>query len=108
MDEKQAEAQKFLSLLQNWRKDKEVLHSGKLLHFVPESGIYVYFRTNDEEVVMVVLNNNNGKRKMPLPERFDECLNGKRKAYEVITQTEIENLKEISLPPKSAMILEIK
>ena len=108
LDEKQAEAQKFLSLLQNWRKDKEVLHSGKLLHFVPESGIYVYFRTNDEEVVMVVLNNNKGKRKMPLPERFDECLNGKRKAYEVITQTEIEDLKEISLPPKSAIILEIK
>ena len=108
MDEKQAEAQEFLSLLQNWRKDKEVLHSGKLLHFVPESGIYVYFRTNDEEVIMVVLNNNNRERKMPLPERFDECLNGKRKAYEVITQTEIEDIKDIFLPPKSAMILEIK
>ncbi len=108
LNDDQREAQDFLQKLMLWRLHKTAIHKGELVHFIPESGVYVYFRIYEEETVMVVLNNNNDLRQMPPLGRFDECLKAKRKAYEVITQTEIEDIKEISLPPKSAMILEIK
>jgi neopullulanase len=50
--------QEYISTIQNWRKNKPVIHSGKKMHFMPEDGIYTYFRYNDNETVMVVLNKN--------------------------------------------------
>jgi len=63
------EAFDYLSNLLNWRKNKEVIHSGKLKHFIPENGVYVYFRYNDDESVMVILNNSD-KEQAFKTERF--------------------------------------
>lgn len=52
------EVYKHLRKLLNWRKRTAVIHKGKLLHYVPEDNIYVYFRILNDERVMVVLNNN--------------------------------------------------
>ena len=48
----------YTRLILNWRKTKDVIHTGKLKHYIPADGIYVYFRYNNDESVMVVLNNN--------------------------------------------------
>ena len=48
----------FTSKLLNWRKNSAVIHSGKLIQFAPENGIYSYFRYNEEETVMVIFNKN--------------------------------------------------
>ncbi len=45
----QKEMQNYVSTIQNWRKEKPVIHHGKLMHFAPENGIYVYFRYNDKD-----------------------------------------------------------
>lgn len=39
---KQLEAQTFIKKLLNWRKNSKVIHQGKLMHFVPIDGVYVY------------------------------------------------------------------
>ncbi|MCK4568981.1 MAG: glycoside hydrolase family 13 protein [Bacteroidales bacterium] len=104
----QLEAQQYVKLLQNWRKQATVLHDGKLVHFIPEGGIYVYFRLNDTETLMVVLNNNDKPVKMPALDRFDECLKGERKAFEVTRQMKIEDISTILVPSKSSLILEIE
>ncbi|MBK6284691.1 MAG: cyclomaltodextrinase C-terminal domain-containing protein [Draconibacterium sp.] len=33
------------------------------MHFVPDDGVYTYFRYNNEEVVMVMLNKNETEKK---------------------------------------------
>jgi len=48
----------YIKRLAQWRKNSPVLHDGKLMQFVPEKGIYVYFRNNKENNVMVVVNTN--------------------------------------------------
>lgn len=50
--------QDFTKRLLNYRKNKPVLHTGKLLQYVPENNCYVYFRYNDESRVMIIINNN--------------------------------------------------
>jgi neopullulanase len=107
LQSRQVQAREYIRLLQNWRKEKQAIHQGKLIHFLPESGIYVYFRIYEEERVMVVLNNNMAGVKMPPLERFDECLSGNRKAFEVTTQSACNDLQQFVLPPRSAMIFEI-
>jgi glycosidase len=102
----QKEMQQYLSTIQNWRKNKDVIHHGKLMHFVPEDGIYTYFRYNEDEAVMVVLNKNNIEKTLSTG-RFSEMLEGYSSGREVISETTISNLSEIKVPAKAAMIIEL-
>ena len=103
----QKDMQDYISKIQNWRKGKPVIHTGKLMHFVPEDGIYTYFRYNDDEVVMIMLNSNETD-KTAATKRFSEITNGYQKGKEIITSKEISNIAEIKVPAKSVMIIELK
>ena len=99
--------QNYVSTIQNWRKNKPVIHFGKLMHFVPEDGIYTYFRYNNNETVMVVLNKNK-QAKTLATERFSEIISGFTSGREIINSDEITDLSEIKVPAKSVMIIELK
>ncbi len=104
----QVEAQAYVKHLQNWRQQSSAVHNGKLIHFIPENGVYVYFRLDENETLMIVMNNNSEIRNMPNLDRFNECLKDKRKAFEVTQQKEVDDISTLSLPPKSTFIFEIK
>jgi neopullulanase len=97
----------FTTKLLNWRKNKEVIHSGKLLHYVPENDIYVYFRYNQKETVMVILNNNDSEQTLST-ERFTEAIKNFSEGTDVITGVRYFIKKPISLQKKSSLILELK
>ncbi|MFC7775242.1 glycoside hydrolase family 13 protein [Flavobacterium sp. GCM10027622] len=97
----------FTAKLFNWRKGKSVIHSGKLMHYIPENNVYVYFRYNDAETVMVVINNNKDKQTIKL-DRFKESIQHNATGTEVISGTTFDITKEIAVEGKSALILELK
>jgi len=103
----QKEMQDYISTIQNWRKNKTVVHNGKLMHFVPEDGVYTYFRYNNDEVVMVMLNSNEMEKKVDT-NRFSEITKGYQKGKEIITSKEISTISEIKIPAKTAMIIELQ
>ena len=96
----------FTAKLLNWRKNKEVIHSGKLIHYVPENDMYVYFRYNDKETVMVVLNNNDSAQTLKT-DRFFEMMGNYTSGKEIISEATITDLKNLKVPAKSALILEL-
>ncbi len=102
----QNEAFDFLKNLLNWRKEKEVIQTGKLKQFVPENGIYVYFRYNENETVMIVLNNNDEERSFETG-RYNEVIKDYSKGYEIISKSELNDISNISISAKSAMIIEL-
>ncbi len=108
LSDEEKEALEFTTLILNWRKGKEVIHTGKLKHYIPNDGVYVYFRYNCSESVMVILNNNETETKTVRSEQYRESLEGFTTGYEVITGNKIDNLGSIDVPPKSAMIIELK
>ncbi len=61
----QKETTAFISRLFNYRKINPVLHYGKLVHFVPENNVYVYFRILNNRAVMVLLNASEEDRELP-------------------------------------------
>lgn len=98
----------FTAKVFNWRKNKEVIHSGKTKHYMPEKNVYVYFRYNENESVMVILNANEEKQTFKL-DRFAESLQGINVGKEIISDKilPINSKGEISIDGKSTMIIEL-
>nr|WP_319265116.1 glycoside hydrolase family 13 protein [uncultured Draconibacterium sp.] len=106
-NEQENESYNFLKKLLHWRKEKEVIHTGKLVHYVPQNGVYVYFRMNEDDAVMVVLNNNNSSVNLETA-RFRSELNGISSGFEVLCSKKVDDLSKIDIKGKSAMIIELK
>ena len=105
-----AEQQKFFefsSKLFTWRKSKEVIHSGKMTHYVPDNNVYVYFRYNEKETVMVIINNNSDKQTLKT-NRFKESIQNLKSGKEVLSGKTFDLNNDIEIEGKSAFILELK
>jgi hypothetical protein len=79
-----------------------------LKHFVPNDGVYTYFRYNEKETVMVVLNNNETDAKTLDRSRYSEFLDNFQTGKDIITGQTINDLSNIVIQPKTALILELK
>ncbi len=104
----QNDAFNYMVNLLLWRKNKEVIHSGKTMQFAPDNDVYVYFRYNDKDVVMVLLNNNDTQDKTVGTSRFAEIMSPFKQAHDVISGKLLNSLENITIPAKSAMVLELK
>ncbi|MGE5394061.1 MAG: glycoside hydrolase family 13 protein [Candidatus Saccharibacteria bacterium] len=102
----QKQTQQYIKKVLNWRKTSEAVHSGTLKHFVPEDGIYVYFRSSDKQKVMVVLNKNQQEKTLATA-RFAEAMGNARSGKDVISGTSISDLANLKVPGLSAMIIEL-
>jgi len=103
----QKEAQQWTKKLLNWRKTASAIHYGKLVHFIPKDGVYVYFRYDDNQKIMVILNKNTKPYTLEL-DRFGEALNGVITGTAVMSGQVYDMKKGIKLPEMEALILELK
>jgi neopullulanase len=97
----------FFKKIGSWRRDKSVIHKGKLTHFVPQDNLYVYFRYNESESVMVVLNYDTKEAELKTA-RFAERMKGFGSAVNVLTGEKITDLSKLKIPARSPLILELK
>ncbi len=103
----QTELYEHLTKLLHYRKNHSVLHTGKMKHFIPENGLYVYFRYNEDELVMVVVNNKE-ESMIFNSERFSEMLVQKTIAVDVLNNQNYVLRDGIEIPDKSVLIFEIR
>ena len=97
----------FTSKLFNWRKNKSAVHFGKMTHYIPENNVYVYFRYDASGTVMVLFNNSKESQTLKT-NRFQENIGTYKTGKDVITDKIIDVTNEITLEPKSVLILELK
>jgi len=97
----------YIRTLARFRKGSSALQTGKLMQYIPQSGIYVYFRYDTKQTVMVVYNSTE-KEATTNTDRYDERMNGYHSAINVITGEHISNLKQLSIPAKGVLVLELK
>jgi neopullulanase len=105
--QEQNEAFDFLKKLLNWRKGQSVVHDGRLMHYIPEDNVYVYFRYDEERTIMVMLNANNSDKVVDTSP-FSERLNGFVGGREVLTGKEITDISNITLTSWGFLILELE
>jgi glycosidase len=105
LSDQQKEARDFVRKLLTWRKTSLAVHQGKLKHFAPQKGVYVYFRYNSSQQLMVVLNKTDQKQEMDLKQFAEMDLEGSR-GKDILSGTEIRFKESLSVDPKQAMIIE--
>jgi glycosidase len=103
-DENQAIS--FIRTLANFRRNSPALTTGKLIHYVPEEGTYVYFRIHERQKVMVVVNATSVFKAVKM-ERFENEIGGASKTRSVITGFEAPLQKFINTSPFSITIVEL-
>jgi neopullulanase len=105
--EKENEAFNFVKKLANFRKNSSAITNGKFMQFVPFDGIYVYFRYSSNQTVMVVSNTNKEDKTIETA-RFAERLKGAKSAKNVLTETTINDISKLTIPAKTAWVLEVR
>jgi glycosidase len=95
--------------LLNWRKTKPAIHHGKLIQFIPQNNVYVYFRQHDSETIMVVLNNSQKEEKIEF-DRFKEVMNGFAFANAIFEgeNLDLKSVKTLTIPSKSVRLYEMR
>ena len=100
----QKEVYDYTRHIMNWRKSKEVIHSGKTLHFIDRDNTYAYFRYNDSEVVFVYINNSDNEHTIPWA-RYAEITEGLGDGVNVITGEPIK-MNGVKVAPMSTLVVE--
>jgi glycosidase len=91
--------------LANYRKNSSALTMGKMMQFVPEDGVYVYFRYNAKQTVMVVMNTSKTDKIISF-EKYAERTGGFTQSMNIITK-EKSAMKNFTLGTYKTVVLEL-
>ena len=109
--QRENEAFDFFRTLARFRGQSPALQSGRLMQFVPEDKIYVYFRYMDNDPnadeVMVIVNKNDTQKTLNTS-RFSERIEGYSNAKDIISGKEVGLNDSLELAPNSITILNLK
>ncbi|MBA2746496.1 MAG: glycoside hydrolase family 13 protein [Flavisolibacter sp.] len=102
--EREHEAFNYVRTLANFRKNSSALKTGKFAQYVPQDGLYTYFRFNSQETVMVVMNTSQKEQAVQLS-RYEEHAKGFRIAKNIVTNAIIHLNEDPVIPPKSIWVM---
>jgi glycosidase len=94
----------YTQLLGKFRQSSSAITQGKLMQYLPDDGLYVYFRYSKNQTIMCVMNTDNKERKLNL-EKFSERTNGFTGGKDIISGTKIGN--EFSVPSMTMQVIEL-
>ena len=104
--EEQEAYHSFSKTLFNFRKETPALHTGELLHYLPENNVYVYFRSLEDQSVMVVLNNNPEEQTLDLS-RFAEGIKKATTGKELFSQNTLNLNEPLTVKGKSPLVISL-
>ncbi|MFV0392447.1 MAG: alpha-amylase family glycosyl hydrolase [Paludibacteraceae bacterium] len=97
----------YLRSLLNYRKNNAVLQNGKMTQFIPENGVYVFFRNNNEKTVMVICNNNEHDTVLNT-NRFEEQMKGFNSGLEITSDRYVDVTENITIEGKTVLVVELR
>ena len=102
---KENEAFNYIKTLADFRKNSSAIKTGKLMQYIPEKGLYVYFRYDKNQTVMVITNSDDKKIDVKL-DRFKQRTAGFSKMKNIFTG-KITALKDFSTDAKESGVYEL-
>lgn len=104
--ESQESFHSFTKTLLHYRKNKDAIHKGKTLHYIPFNNVYVYFRYTENERVMVIINNNLDVQTIDLS-RFSEGIKNYTQGTDILTNSPMSLLDSIQIGGKKSMVIDV-
>jgi glycosidase len=97
----------YIKRFAGFRKNSTAIKTGKLTQYVPEDGVYVYFRHDAGQTVMCVMNTNNTASTIKM-DRFTERTAGFKKAYDVATGVTFNLEQTLTVGPDYLLVMELR
>ena len=94
----------YVQLLGTYRKNSSALTKGDMMQYIPEDGLYVYFRYSKDQTIMCVMNTDTKERKLNF-EKFSERTQGFTGGKDIVTGNKIG--KEFSLASMTMQVIEL-
>ncbi len=103
---KENEAFNYVKTLANFRKKSSAIKTGKMMQYVPEDGVYVYFRYDKNQTVMCIMNQQKEDKTIDMT-RFIERTVDYKKGKNIIDGSDIDLSGKLKVPSKSLQVYEL-
>ncbi|HWB28216.1 MAG TPA: glycoside hydrolase family 13 protein [Chitinophagaceae bacterium] len=101
------QVQELVKTLANYRKNSSALKTGKLMQYVPDDGLYVYFRYDDQHTIMCVMNTS-AKDKTVDFGKYAERTAAFAKAHSIVSDDKFNMSEKATIPGTSMWVLELE
>ena len=75
--------------------------------YIPEDGVYVFFRYNEEKTVMIAYNSNPAEMTLAT-DRFAQQIAGATAGTNIVTGQKVEDVASLLLKPYETVVLELQ
>jgi glycosidase len=100
------EVYNYVRTLANYRKTSSALTIGKIMQYVPEDGVYVYFRYTAQQTVICVMNPEEQEKEIDM-RRFNERTRSFTKARNIIDGSLADITGTFKVPAKTLWVGEL-
>jgi glycosidase len=97
----------YIKRFARFRKNSTAIKTGKLTQYVPEKGVYVYFRHDARQTLMCVMNPDSTSSTIEM-DRFSERTAGFTKAYDVATGITFNLEQTLTVGPNYMLVMELR
>ena len=97
----------WLSRLLHWRQTSDVIAQGTQVQFIPWQGVYVIARQHQGRTVLTVINGKKAEATMAV-KRYAEVIGNHAAGRDVTTGASVDLTKDVKLPARSALVLELR
>ncbi len=94
----------YVQKLGAYRTNSSALKTGKMMQYIPEDGLYVYFRYDNNQTVMCVMNTDTKSRNVKMS-KYTERTNTFTSGKDIISGNTIGS--EFSIPAMSMQVIEL-
>lgn len=103
---KENEAFNYVKAIATYRKNTLALQTGKMMQYIPQNGIYVYFRYDAQKTVMIAYNSDT-KVKTLATNRFTERMGGVTGGKNIVTGDALPSIQNVTIPGKTTLVIEL-
>ena len=105
--EQENEVFNWTRTIANFRKNSSAIKTGKLMQFVPDRGVYTYFRYDNKQTIMVMMNTAKDERTIDLT-KFAEKTSAFHTAKNIVTGTASDLHSNWTIPGNTIWIMELQ
>jgi len=94
----------YTQLLGNYRKSSSAIKNGKMMQYIPNDGLYVYFRYTDNQTIMCVMNTSEANKQVDFS-NFTERTNGFAGGKDILAGGNVAT--KFNIPAQSFKLIEL-
>ncbi len=104
LTEEEKDMQQYVTILANFRKKSSAITKGAFMQYVPDDGLYIYFRYDAKQTIMCVMNTSNKNKEVDFS-NFTERTSGYKAGKNIVTGVTVAN--KFTIPAIRMWILEL-